>query len=122
MIKMGKAKYILVTLIPLLFLFTVTMTAGYMKIFSADPRLDFMANAKQIAQKIADGGTVKQIIEWETLKINNYINTAVCAFFMALVVLIVLACVREWYLLLCRKKAPVLHESEYVSSETEPGF
>jgi carbon starvation protein len=122
MIKMGKAKYILVTLIPLLFLFTVTMTAGFMKIFSADPRLGFLANARQIAQKITDGGTVKQIIEWETLKLNNYINTGVCALFMALVVLIVAACVREWYLLLCRKKEAVLRESEYVGTETEPGF
>jgi len=56
------------------------------------------------------------------LKLNNYINTAVCVFFMALVVLIVAACVREWYLLLYRKKMPVLRESEYVSEETEPGF
>ena len=122
MIKMGKARYVLVTLLPLLFLFTVTMTAGFMKIFSADPRLGFLANARQLAQKIAGGGTVKQIIEWETLKLNNYINTSVCALFMALVVLIVVACVREWYLLLYRKKEPVLRESEYVGTETEPGF
>ena len=122
MIKMGKAKYMLVTLLPLLFLFIVTMTAGFMKIFSADPRLGFLANAKQLVQKIDEGGTVKQIIEWETLKLNNYINTAVCALFMALVVLIVAACVREWYLLLYRKKEAVLRESEYVSTETEPGF
>lgn len=119
---MGKAKYILVTLLPLLFLFTVTMSAGFIKIFSADPRLGFLSNAKQLAQKIAGGGTLKQIVEWETLKWNNYINTAVCALFMVLVVLIVAACVREWYLLLYRKKEPVLRESEYVSTETEPGF
>lgn len=122
MIKMGKARYTPVTLLPLVFLFTVTMTAGFMKIFSADPRLGFMSNARQLAQKIAEGGTVKQIIEWETLKLNNYINTAVCALFMTLVVLIVAACVREWYLLLYRKKAPVLRESDYVTAETEPGF
>jgi carbon starvation protein len=122
MIKMGKARYTLITLLPLLFLFTVTMTAGFMKIFSADPRLGFLSNARQIAQKIADGGTVKQIIEWETLKLNNYINTAACALFMTLVILIVAACVREWYLLLYRKKEAVLRESEYVSTETEPGF
>jgi len=122
MIKMGKARYILVTLLPLLFLFVVTMTAGYMKIFSADPRLGFLSNARQIAEKIASGGTVKQVIEWETLKLNNYINTAACAFFMILVILIVAACVREWYLLICMKKEPVLHESEYVGTESEPGF
>jgi carbon starvation protein len=122
MIKMGKARYTLITLLPLLFLFTVTMTAGFMKIFSADPRIGFLSNARQIAQKIADGGTVKQIIEWETLKLNNYINTAACALFMTLVILIVAACVREWYLLLYRKKEAVLRESEYVSTETEPGF
>jgi hypothetical protein len=41
---------------------------------------------------------------------------------MTLVILIVVACVREWYLLLSGKKEPVLHESEYVDTETEPGF
>ncbi|MFA6294262.1 MAG: carbon starvation CstA family protein, partial [Victivallales bacterium] len=122
MIKMGKARYILVTLLPLLFLFTVTMTAGFMKIFSADPRLGFLSNASQLAQKIAEGGTVKQIIEWETLKLNNYINAAACVLFMGLVILIVAACVREWYLLLSGKKEPVLHESDYVTVEAEPGF
>jgi carbon starvation protein len=120
MIKMKKARYILVTLLPLIFLFIVTMTAGFMKIFSSDPRLGFLANARQLAQKIAEGGTPNQIIEWGTLKLNNYINTAVCALFMTLVVLIVAACVREWYLLLYKNKVPALREAEYFGIGTEP--
>ncbi|HCE44529.1 MAG TPA: carbon starvation protein A [Lentisphaeria bacterium] len=118
LIKMGKARYIWVTLLPLVWLSAVTMTAGFMKIFSASPKLGFLSNAKEISDKIAGGGTTKQILEWETLMFNNYVNAAVSAIFMILVVLIVCACVREWYLLLSKKKLPVLHESPYVELET----
>ncbi len=118
LIKMGKERYILVTLIPLVWLFAVTMTAGFMKIFSASPKLGFLANANELSQKISGGGTAKQILEWENLIFNNYVNTAVSAIFMILVVLIVCACVREWYLLLSKSKSPVLCESPYVELET----
>ena len=113
-IKMGKAKYSWITLLPLCWLFVVTLSAGFMKIFSADPRLGFLANAKQLMGKIAEGGTPEQVSEWETLKLNNYINVGVSAAFVLLVLLIVAASIREWYLLISKKKESVLHESEYV--------
>lgn len=115
LIKMDKARYVWVTLVPLVWLFVVTMTAGYMKIFSPDPRLGFLANAKQISQQIASGGAAKNILEWEALKFNNYINAMVSAIFMALVILIVAACIKEWHQLLSGKKKSELKESEYVA-------
>ncbi|MFZ2657510.1 MAG: carbon starvation CstA 5TM domain-containing protein, partial [Victivallales bacterium] len=117
LIKMGKARYTWVTLLPLVWLFAVTMSAGFMKIFSASPRLGFLSNARDLGDKIAGGGTPQQILEWKTLMFNNYVNASVSAIFMVLVVLIVCACVREWYLLLSKKKAPVLCESPYVEVE-----
>src|SRR5438067_9066351 len=39
LIKMGKTRYLVITIVPLLFMAVVTFSAGYMKIFSPDPNL-----------------------------------------------------------------------------------
>src|SRR5213593_594941 len=48
-IKMGKARYALVTLLPLGWLVSVTFTAAWQKIFDPHPRIGFLAHARNLA-------------------------------------------------------------------------
>lgn len=114
LIKMGRTRYIWVSLLPLAWLLSVTMTAGWQKIFSADPRLGFLSAAERFSQQIAAGGPPEKLAEWEHLMMNQYVNTGVTGAFLVLVLLVVGACAREWLALLGGKKEPKLHEAPYV--------
>lgn len=115
LIKMGRTRYIWATLAPLAWLLSVTMSAGWMKIFSADPRLGFLSAAKGLAEKIAGGGAEAQLAQWHRLMVNNYVNAIVTGVFLVLVGLVVLTCARVWWQLLAGKREPVLHEEPYVA-------
>jgi carbon starvation protein len=89
-INRGKGKYAWVTGLPLVWLATVTLTAGAEKIFSADPHLGFLAHAAQTAAAEHTASTARLIF-------NDYLDTGVAAFFMASFVLILCYSVRDWY-------------------------
>ena len=104
LIKMGKARYAWATLAPLIFMCAVTFSAGYIKIFSPDPKLGFLSGADSIAQNPA---LVRQAAVWR-------LDALVAGGFLALVFLIVAGCALEWSRLLRGTKRAVLHESEFV--------
>jgi carbon starvation protein len=115
LIKMGKARYLAVTGIPLAFLMTATFSAGYIKIFDSDPKMGFIAAADSFAAKIAAGGSEQQLKEWSAQQFNFTVDTVVTAFFLCAVAIIFLGCLAEWVKLLRGKKQPVLHEDPYVA-------
>jgi hypothetical protein len=92
LIKMGRTRYLWVTLAPLAWLLSVTMTAGWMKIFSADPRLGFLSAARDFAAKIEAGGTAAQVKQWSQLLFNNQVNAVVTGAFLVLVATVVITC------------------------------
>ena len=100
LLKMGRARYIWVSVLPLCWLLVITMTAGWQKIFAADPRLGFLSAARELGIKIAAGGEPAQIASWQHQVLNSHINTAVTASFLILVILIVAANARVWWQIL----------------------
>ena len=114
LIKMHKAKYLFVTVLPLAFMCVVTFSAGYLKVFSPDPRLGFLSGARSFlheAAGIADpakaADLVRQAGVWR-------FDAFVAIFFLALVLLIVIGSAKQWWQLLRGTKRVVLHESEFV--------
>ena len=103
LIKMGRQRYIWVTLGPLAWLIVVTMTAGYQKVFSADPKLGFLAHAATLAGSSAPDAA--------RLIFNDRLNAVVALFFMAVVAMLVFTSAREWWLVLSGRKPAVVHEA-----------
>ncbi|WP_438480443.1 carbon starvation CstA family protein [Oleiharenicola lentus] len=113
LIKMGRARYAWVTLAPLAWLMAVTMTAGWMKIFSPAP-VGFLAIARAAESKIAGGGTAAELKLWNAQVFNNYVDVAVTGTFMVLVLIVVAASARVWWQLLAGKTVAPLREDPYV--------
>ena len=114
LIKMGKARYIYVTLVPLLFMCLVTFSAGYIKIFSPDPNLGLLASARSaIAKSVqaADANAAAVLVRQAAM---YRVDIFVAATFLVLVLLIVIGSAAEWYRLLSGRKRVELHESEFV--------
>ena len=112
-IKMGKVKYAFMTVIPMVWLVIVTMTAGAMKIFSADPRIGFLSHARWVAEKLAMGELPAGVADAAgagRLIFNDWLNAAVAGFFMVSVVVILADSIREWAAVLGGKKPMVSSE------------
>ena len=115
LIKMGRVRYVWCTLLPLCWLLAVTMTAGWMKLFSADPRLGFLAGARDYTAKITAGGTPAQITQWERLTFTCKVDAAVTATFLLLVLIVLVANARIWWQLLVKHRRLELREEPYVA-------
>ncbi|HET9384776.1 MAG TPA: carbon starvation CstA 5TM domain-containing protein, partial [Gemmatimonadales bacterium] len=113
LIKMGRQRYIWVTLGPLAWLIAVTMTAGWQKVFSADPKLGFLAHAASLAGSTAENAA--------RLIFNDRLNAVVALFFMGVVAMLVFTSAREWWLVLSRRKPAVVHEAPYVPTVLAAG-
>jgi len=114
LIKMRKSKYLFVTLVPLCFMCAVTFSAGYLKVFSPDPRLGFLSGAQSLlsqAAAITDPVKAANLARQATIwRFDAFVAVS----FLVLVLLIVLGSARQWWQLLRGTKRVVLHESKFV--------
>jgi carbon starvation protein len=117
LIKMGRARYAAVTGVPLLFLMSATFTAGWVKLFDPSPKMGFIAAVRFYSEKVAGGGTEKELREWGAQVFNFKVDTVVTSFFLIAVAVIFLGCLREWIRLLNGSKVAELREEPYVPLE-----
>jgi carbon starvation protein len=111
---MHKAKYLFVTVLPLAFMCVVTFSAGYLKVFSPDPRLGFLSGARSLSHEaaaIADPARAADLVRQAGVW---WFDALVAIFFLVLVLLIVIGSARQWWQLLRGTKRVVLYENEFV--------
>jgi carbon starvation protein len=117
LIKMNKARYAWVTILPMVWVVVVTQTGAYQKLFHPNPRIGFMADARRLTEMIHAGKVgPESLASVERLIFNNRLDAAVTALLAFLVLVILADSAREWIGILRGRKKPSLHEAEYVVS------
>ncbi len=117
LMKMGKLRWIWVTLLPMAWLVIITMTASYQKIFDANPRIGFLAYAKVLAAQIAAGRIpAEKVAETQRLIFNQRLDAAVTGVLAAMILVLIFEALVHWYSILSHRKESVLHESPYVAT------
>jgi len=112
-IKMGRQRFAWVTLLPLAGLVLVTFTASYQKIFDPNPRIGFLAHARELAS-IPAANAPRDVAR---LIFNDRLDALVTAGLVLLVFLILIESLREWAAVLRKRKPVVLYESPYVPTQ-----
>src|SRR5512139_1683933 len=114
---MGRRRYVWVTLLPMAWLVTVTLTGAWQKTFHSDPRIGFLAQAKALEQQVADGRVPEaRVADTRRVVFNNRLDAGVTALFALLVVALLAEAAVEWRRILSGRSQAALTESPYVRS------
>ncbi len=108
-IKMGRARYAAVTLTPLAWLVAVTFSASYYKIFDSNPRIGFLAHARQLAARSSTAATGRLIF-------NDRLDAAVTAILIIMVAMILIESAADWIRILAGRKQPMVRETPFVAT------
>jgi len=123
LLKMGRLRWIWVTLVPTAWLVTVTMAASYQKIFDPNPRIGFLSLANAMAAQIAAGKIpAEKLVETQRIIFNQRLDAGVTAALALMVIVLIVEALVQWYSILSRRREPVLHESPYVATRWAPDF
>ncbi len=106
-IKMHRARYATVTLVPLAWLVAVTFTASWHKILDPNPRVGFLAQARVLAAGPVTNATARLIF-------NNRLDAAVTAVLVVMVALVLIESVRQWIGVLSGREEVRVKEAPFV--------
>jgi carbon starvation protein len=117
LVKSGRARFVWVTALPLVWLVAVTSTAAWQKLFSPDPGLGFLSHADGLAAKLASGAlTGAAADQAPRLIFNDRVDAALTAFFLITVWVLVVETARVCYASLSGKRCPPLAETPHIPS------
>jgi carbon starvation protein len=117
-VKMHRARYLWITGIPLVWLLTVTFTAAYQKIFSLNPKIGFLAQARQLETVVNAGHTVSaRLAETRVMILNARLDAIVCGAFIVLVATVLIDSLWTWYGILRGTRDAKTKEAPFVLSQ-----
>ncbi|HKT51269.1 MAG TPA: carbon starvation CstA family protein [Candidatus Angelobacter sp.] len=113
-VKLGRARYIWVTLAPLAWLVSVTFSAAWAKMFDSNPLIGLLAHARQIAAGPATADLARRIL-------NDRLDAAVCGLLMTLVSMIVIESAMVWISVISGRRQAGVTETPFVASKYGAG-
>jgi carbon starvation protein len=108
-VRMGRARYMWVTLAPLCWLLLVTFSASWQKMFNANPLIGFLAHARQLAAGPTTVDLARRIL-------NDRLDAAVCGVLMVLVSMIVIESAMVWVRVISGSRAAQTSEAPFVQT------
>jgi carbon starvation protein len=118
LLKMYRLKYAWVTAGPLAWMLSVTFTAGLTKIFSANPRLGFLARADFLESQVA--ANPAKAAELSQLIFNERLDAAICGLFLLLTAVILVESGRVWLGILRGAASAKTTETPFVLTALRP--
>jgi carbon starvation protein len=106
--KMKRARFAWVTMVPTVWLLLCTLTAGWQKIFDANPKIGFLAHAAKYSAAIAEDKVLapaKSMAQMNQIVFNDYLDASLAGFFMIVVLSVLVFGVRT--ALIARNNAKV---------------
>ncbi len=87
--KMKRDRYAWITIVPAIWLLICTLTAGWQKVFSTNPKVGFLAHAGPYQAALEQGtllAPAKSVAQMRQIIFNDYIDASLTFFFMLVVV------------------------------------
>jgi carbon starvation protein CstA len=122
LIKMKRERHVWITAVPMAWLLICTLTAGWLKVFSANPRIGFLAHAEKFGAALARNEVLapaKSIEQMQRIVFNDRLDAGLALLFMSVVVIVFVLAVRTAIASL-RARQPTAVEAPYVAMKDAP--
>ena len=117
MVKSKHQRWLWIPALPTAWLLACTLTAGWQKVLHPNPKIGFLSNAQKFSEALARGEVLapaKSIRDMQRVIFNNQLDAALCALFVAVVVLTLFFGILEM-LRAHWAPAPTARETPYVA-------
>ena len=109
-VKMGRARYMWITLLPLSWLVAVTFTASWQKIFHSNPLIGFLSHANQLlSTRPVPGDLARKVL-------NDRLDAVVTGFLLVMVAVVVVESALQWISVLSGRKMAATQEAPFVAT------